>query len=229
MRMRRALLAVLAVGLAALALVAAFSMGAAGHDVDEPSSVLFTQSAEGGSLKPAGGDRMTLTLRGVAPHVVWFQDRPDRRAGHVSATALVSQWRSFGFQSDAPNAALTLLAAPDDADTVVVELLRRPRYNPAQGTMTYVVRLLSRTPNRLAEFGAGVDAAVPARFGAASLFIDDAQLDSGDIEGIARRAAFLAAAEAAPVEMRHLREEGSRRPEHEGDEESDDPFGDDGG
>jgi hypothetical protein len=210
--MRRALLAIFAVGLAGLALVAAFSIGAAGHDVDEPSSVLFTQSAEGGSLTAARGDRMTLTLRGVAPQVVWFQDRPDRHAGHVSAIGLVSQWRSFGFQSDAPNAALTLLAAPDDADTVVVELLRRPRYDPAQATMTYVVRLLSRTPNRLADFDADVDAAVPARFGAASLFIDDAQVDAGDIAGIARRAAYLAAAEAAEVQMRHLRESQEREP-----------------
>jgi hypothetical protein len=209
MRMRRALLAIFAVSLAALALVAAFSMGAAGHDVDEPSSVLFTQSAAAGSLKPAGGDRMTLTLRGVAPQVVWFQDRPNRHAGHVSAAALVSQWRSFGFQSDAPNAALTLLGAPDEADTVVVEL-RRPRYNPAQGTMTYVVRLLSQTPNRLDDFGA--DATVPATFGAASLFIDDAQVDGGTIANIERRAAFLAAAEAEQVEMRHLREEDSRPP-----------------
>jgi hypothetical protein len=49
---------------------------------------------------------MTLTLRGVAPQVIWLRDRPDRHAGHLSASDLVSSRRSFAFQSDPPNAAL---------------------------------------------------------------------------------------------------------------------------
>ena len=208
MWMRRSFLAVVAIaGLGGLAL-AAVSLGAAGRDADDHSkpddhSVLFTQSATSGSLKSSGGKRMTLTLRGVAPQVVWFQDRPDRRAGQVSATEFVSRWRSFGFQSDAPNAALTLLGAPNKADTVVVELLRRPRYNPAQETMTYVVRELSDTSGKLGGFEDDADAAVPARFGATSLFIDAAQVYIGSI---ARRAAFLAAAEGAQEQMRHTAE-----------------------
>ena len=200
MWMRRSLLAIAGLGVLALAAV---SLGAAGGDADDLSddhSVLFTQSATSGSLKSSGGNRMTLTLRGVAPQVVWFQDRPDRRAGQMSATGFVSRWRSFGFGSDAPNAALTLLDAPNNADTVVVELLRRPRYNPARGTMTYVVRGLSDTSGKLAGFEDDADAAAPARFGAASLFIDDAQVY---VDGVERRDPFLAAAEGPQEHMRH--------------------------
>jgi hypothetical protein len=208
-RTRRSLLVAIA-GLGVLAVAAAISLGAAGSDTDDHSaSVLFTQSATSGSLTSAAGNRMTLTLRGVAPQVIWFQDRPERHAGHISATAFVSHWRSFGFQSDAPNAALTLLNAPDNADTVVVELLRPPRYNSAQGTLTYEVRLLSQTPDRLDDFGADVDAAVPSRFGVASLFIDDAQ---APIAGVGRRDPFLAAADGGAVEMQHSREERPRLP-----------------
>jgi hypothetical protein len=92
---------------------------------------------------------MTLTLRGVAPQVIWLRDRPDRHAGHLSATDLVSSRRSFGFQSDPPNAALMLLDAADNAAAVVVELQRQPRYNPIQRTMTDEVLQLSQTPDRL--------------------------------------------------------------------------------
>ncbi|MEA2480518.1 MAG: hypothetical protein QOJ07_2440 [Thermoleophilaceae bacterium] len=206
MRTRRSLLAIVTIaGLGVLAVAVAVSLGAAEHHADG-HSMLFTQSATSGSLKSSAGGGMTLTLRGVAPQVVWFQDRPDRRAGHMGATELVSQWRSFGFQSDAPNAALTLLGAPDNADTVVVELLSRPRYDPAQGTMTYGVRLLSHTPNGLDDFGPDVDAAVPARFGVASLFIDAAQVGGGTIANIARREPFLAAAGDGTQQMRHLPE-----------------------
>jgi hypothetical protein len=235
MKRRTAAIAVFAAAsLGALALFAAFSLGAARNDVAagsraEKHSLLFTQSAMGGALKPAGGNRMTLTLRGIPSQVVWFQDRPDRHAGDISAAAFESHWRAFGFQSDAPNAALTLLDAPDKADTVVVELLRRPRYKPAQATMTYEVRPLSGTPDGLDDFGDDVDDAVPASFGAAALFIDAARVDGGDIQNVARREAFLAAAGAGEVRMRHLRDAENQRPREEGEEDADDPLDDDGG
>jgi hypothetical protein len=106
--------------------------------------------------------------------VVWFQDRPERHAGHFPARELSRQWAAFGFQSDAPNAALTLLDGDPAADTVVVELLGRPRYDRARDTMTYAVRVLSRAPGRLADFQPALDAGIPRRFGPASLFIDTA-------------------------------------------------------
>src|SRR4051812_31583007 len=197
MRVFRSLLAVMIIaGIGA----APFASRSPGRDAKAPS-VLFPQSATSGSLKPSGAGEMTLTLRGVPPQVVWFQDRPHRHAGHLRAAGLTSGWRSFGFEGDPPNAALTLLGAADGADTVVVELLRRPRYDLARGTMTYTVRLLSQAPDGLEDLAGDVDASVPATFGVASLFIDAAQIDR-----VGRREAFMAAADTGRVQMRHYRE-----------------------
>lgn len=49
--------------------------------------------------------------------VEWFTDRPERRAGTMTARALVRGWQAWGFADDPPNAALT----GHDLD-VVVEL-----------------------------------------------------------------------------------------------------------
>lgn len=115
-----------------------------------------------------------LTLRGVAAQVVWFEHRPQRHAGHLPAREFAHQWMAFGFRADPPNAALTLLGGRDPADTVVVELVVRPRYDRKRRTMRYVVRLLPKASGKLADFQADLDARVPRGFGAASLLIDTA-------------------------------------------------------
>ena len=137
------------------------------------TSVLFTQLATGGSLKTAADGGKVLTLRGVPAQVVWFQDRPGRRAGQLPASGLARGWAGLGFAKDAPNAALTLVDGPEEADTFVVELVGRPRYDPARATMRYQVRVLSDAPDRLAEFHPD-GTRVPHSFGASSLFIDTA-------------------------------------------------------
>jgi hypothetical protein len=144
---------------------------------ERPVSLLFTQSSTHGSLEPTKchcRGRHVLTLRGLAAQVVWFEDRPQRHAGQLPAREFAHQWIAFGFRSDPPNAALTLLDGTDAADTVVVELVSRPRYDRERRTMRYVVRLLPKVSGKLADFEADLDAHVPRRFGAASLFIDTA-------------------------------------------------------
>jgi len=150
---------------------------AATQTPERPVSLLFTQSATHGSLEPTKchcQGRRVLTLRGVAPQMVWFEDRPQRHAGPLPAREFVHQWTAFGFQADPPNAALTLLGGSDAADTVVVELVRRPRYDRERRTMRYDVRLLKTASGKLKDFQDDLDAYVPRRFGAASLFIDTA-------------------------------------------------------
>jgi hypothetical protein len=151
--------------------------GAAAQASDRPISLLFTQSSTHGSLKPASchcRDLRVLTLGGAAPQTVWFEDRPERHAGQLPGREFANRWTAFGFQADPPNAALALLGGSDDADTVIVELESRPRYDPAAHTIRYVVRLVQRASGKLADFRADQDARVPRHFGAASLFIDTA-------------------------------------------------------
>src|SRR3954454_25197131 len=136
----------------------------------EPVSVLFSQSATGGTLEPAGKNRRVLTLTGVGRQTIWFQDRPGRAAGQQSTPAFVRSWAKLGFAADSPNAALTLLDGADDADTLIVDLVSRPRYDATRDTISYTVRVLDSAPNGLRTFHA--DRAIPRRFHGASLFID---------------------------------------------------------
>ena len=89
------------------------------HVIDDSKNTgyLFVLSATSGSLK---GD--TLTLNGV-PNVIYFSDRPARKAGHLSLEKFVEMWDKGddSFKADPPNATLSVLKK-DGAKNVVVEL-----------------------------------------------------------------------------------------------------------
>jgi hypothetical protein len=174
--------------LAACATAAALAIcmaGCGGGSVHHPkpaashASMLFSQSAVSGTLKPAGRDRQLLTLHGVGRQTVWFQDRPGRNAGQTNTGIFVRAWGKLGFADDAPNAALVLLDAKDEEDTLVVELEGQPRYDPAGKVLRYTVRVRRDNPDAVR--GLRGDASIPRTFTDASLFIDDSivVVDSG--------------------------------------------------
>ena len=137
-------------------------------------SVLFSQSAESGTIKSAGRDRWVLTLKSVDRQTVWFQDRPGRAAGQQSTRDFVRGWSKAGFAGEPPNAALTLLDVDADADTLVVELVSRPRYDSGRDTISYTVRVVESARGAIRSFHG--DHRIPKRFKAASLFIDSASV-----------------------------------------------------
>jgi hypothetical protein len=181
--MLRSLTSLLLAVACALALAVTLVPSASARQVkraDAPAR-LYVQTGAHGSLtlvKRKGAPRYTLTLRGVAPQLVWFQDRPGRDSGHVSTRGFVGSWVEHGFRVDPPNAALTLLDGRTRSDTVIVELTR-PRYDRKRRTMRYTARPLSKASGGLAHFESDRDRRVPRRFGVASLFIDDAQVIDG--------------------------------------------------
>jgi len=89
------------------------------HVIDDSKelSYLFVLSATSGSLK---GD--TLTLDGV-PNVIYFTDRPARKAGHISVSEFIEMWSKGvdSFKGDPPNATLSVLKK-EGAKNVVIEL-----------------------------------------------------------------------------------------------------------
>jgi len=91
------------------------------HVIDDSKEprYLFVLSVTSGSLK---GD--ILVLNGV-PNVIYFSDRPARKAGHISLEKFVESWNkgSDSFKADPPNATLSVLNK-DGAHNVVVELMR---------------------------------------------------------------------------------------------------------
>ncbi len=123
------------------------------HVIDDSknTSYLFVLSATSGSLK---GD--TLTLNGV-PNVIYFSDRPARKAGHLSLEKFVESWDkgSDSFKADPPNASLSVLNK-EGANNVVVELLS---VEQKSGSVVFNVAVL--------------EGITPDSFKTSSLFIDD--------------------------------------------------------
>jgi len=89
------------------------------HVIDDSKNTgyLFVISGTSGSL-----DGDTLTLNGV-PNVIYFSDRPARKAGHLSLEKFVEMWDKGddSFKADPPNATLSVLKK-DGTNNTVVEL-----------------------------------------------------------------------------------------------------------
>ncbi len=91
------------------------------HVIDDSKNTgyLFVISGTSGSL-----DGDTLTLNGV-PNVIYFSDRPARKAGHLSLEKFVESWNkgSDSFKADPPNATLSLSTKDGVKKHVVVKLI----------------------------------------------------------------------------------------------------------
>ncbi|TDI99293.1 MAG: hypothetical protein E2O70_07915 [Candidatus Dadabacteria bacterium] len=122
------------------------------HVIDDSKNpgYLFVISGTSGSL-----DGDTLTLNGV-PNVIYFSDRPNRIAGHMSVSKFLEWWDkgSDSFKADPPNATLSVLKKDGD-NNVVVELISVVQKS---GSVIFKVAVLEGT--------------IPEGFRTTSLFID---------------------------------------------------------
>lgn len=69
-----------------------------------PASVLLVISAKSGKVVKTK-DGYQLILKGIDKRSLWFADRPDRRAGFVKTSHLMTGWSKL-FKSSQPNAGL---------------------------------------------------------------------------------------------------------------------------
>ena len=69
-----------------------------------PAQLLFVLSAKSGDIARSG-QSYRLTLNTVDPHVLWFTDRPNRKAGFVPLTHFLASWTKV-FADSPPNGAL---------------------------------------------------------------------------------------------------------------------------
>lgn len=134
----------------------------------EEIEFLFVQTADSATL--ADG---VLVMGGINPATLYFSDRPDRVAGHLTTEEFVATWGDGddSFASDPPNATLSILAGEQPQEIVVV--LTEPRIE--DGALVYNVSIVE-----------GADAATG---GACSLFIDiiGRPLTPVSYAGVARR------------------------------------------
>jgi len=134
----------------------------------EEPEFLFVQTAD--SVTLADG---VLVMGGVNPATIYFSDRPDRVAGHLTTDEFVATWGDGddSFASNPPNATLSILAGDQPQEIVVT--ITEPRLD--DGNLVYNVSILE-----------GAEAATG---GACSLFIDiiGRPLTPVSYAGVARR------------------------------------------
>jgi len=122
------------------------------HVIDDSKNTgyLFVISGTSGSL-----DGDTLTLNGV-PNVIYFSDRPARKAGHLSLEKFAGMWDKGddSFKADPPNATLSVLKK-DGAKNTVVELMS---VEQKSGSVVFKVVVL--------------EGVFPVEFNTGNLFID---------------------------------------------------------
>ena len=129
---------------------------------------LFVQTADSATL--ADG---VLVMGGINPATLYFSDRPERVAGHLTTEEFVATWGEGddNFASNPPNATLSILTGEQPQEIVVV--LTEPRIE--DDALVYNVNIIE-----------GADTATG---GACSLFIDiiGRPLTPVSYAGVARR------------------------------------------
>ncbi len=114
-----------------------------------------------------------MTLKGISATTVFFSDRPERIAGHMTTADFTKNWGKGkdSFEIDNPNAALAIFSESEPTD-IVVELS-----NPVleKDSLTYDIKIL--------------EGKIPKASGECSLFIDVIGMPATPVSyaGVARR------------------------------------------
>lgn len=105
-------------------------------EIAKKADLLFVHNAN--HITVADGK---LILKGVSPTVLFFTDRPERIAGHMTNERYLGLWKEDGkdsFLADPPNATMWVFADDRVADLVVT--LRGPVFNG--GDLTYDITVI---------------------------------------------------------------------------------------
>ena len=140
------------------------------------AELLFTSMGSKGKFKSIGKSKYKAVLEGVDSSLVWFTDRPDRDAGKVSFSDLISQWND-GFKGVNPNSALVFKDQNGVEDTVVFEQTR-PKYNSRKNKLTFNLKVhnkqkLDLVSGALSDEARDADGVFTKKFSDFSLFIDN--------------------------------------------------------
>ena len=89
----------------------------------EMAELLFVQNSQDVTL-----EKGKLTLKKVSPTTIFFTDRPERIAGHMTTKDFVDEWSEGdnSFAADPPNAALSIFGQDKIVDIEVT--LMNPRF-----------------------------------------------------------------------------------------------------
>jgi hypothetical protein len=137
----------------------------------EEIEAMFVQVAR--NMTSDGGK---VTFHGLSPATLYFSDRPQRVAGHLTAQQFVDEWDKGenSFAADPPNAVIAFLEEGDEAPEDAIVVLKDPRLDGDDITYGYEV----------------LEGAVPAKGESVSVFIDPfgRPLSPVSLAGMNRRA-----------------------------------------
>ncbi|WP_300319166.1 hypothetical protein [Accumulibacter sp.] len=152
MKTRRKFVAAALLAVAATPLGSLFSPAVA---AESKVQLMFVQSADG--LK---ADDKTLRLINVAPQTIYFSDRPERIAGHITLPAYLEEWTAAAgpnnFSKDPPNATLSVYEPGQGANTLTVVEISKPVVDGKDLVYSYKL----------------IEGKMPKAGGATALFID---------------------------------------------------------
>jgi len=136
------------------------------------ADLLFVQNA-----KDVTVDDGKLILKGIGPTVLFFSDRPERIAGHMTNERYLKLWTEDGkdsFLADPPNATVSVFA--DDTEANLVVTLRNPQFDGDD--LTYDISV--------------IQGKLPEKGGPCSVFIDiiGMPLTPLSYAGVARRSVY---------------------------------------
>ncbi len=136
------------------------SMAACGKTSTSSSGapqLMFVQSAEDFKVDPA---KSTSRLVKVNPQTLYFSDRPQRIAGHITMPSYLNEWTAAAgpenFASDPPNATLSVYGPGHPDNTLTVVEISNPVIDG--NDLVYSYKLINGT--------------MPNGGGATALFID---------------------------------------------------------
>lgn len=151
---------------AAIMLTSAFgvqlALGVQVGSADEKPMFMFVHTADDVKADPAAG---TLRLVNVNPQTVYFSDRPERIAGHMTLVDYLKEWTEGkdNFGQDPPNATLSVYEGGSQENTLAIVELTDPVVDGAD--LIYSYKSLGGT--------------MPTSGGATTLFIDAIGIGGG--------------------------------------------------
>jgi len=130
----------------------------------EAPSFMFVQVAEDVTADTAA---MTLRLRHVTGQTLFFSDRPNRIAGHITMAQYLREWTPAAGEdnlgADPPNATLSVYEPGQPDNSVAIVEISNPQLDGADLVYTYKL----------------VEGSVPLGGGATALFIDRVGVGGG--------------------------------------------------
>ena len=103
----------------------------------------FTLLAEGGTAKNIGGGKYEITLTGVHPNVLAFQDRPNRALATFDVEKLVLLWpHMFGDGNGSPNTSMISRDLNGNSDDPIAFVMAGPSFDKSSGAITFEMNLL---------------------------------------------------------------------------------------